>query len=72
MISEVDLQDINNPWLPVYCNQCRESHKVLTLLGHKYVLTYCGINGKTLSNEEIAIIQRPTDCPLTQEEIVNG
>jgi hypothetical protein len=67
MISEVDLQDMNNPWIPVYCDQCQESHKVLTLLGHRYVLTYCGISGKTLANDETIRIPRPQDCPLNQE-----
>ena len=71
MISEVDLQDINNPWLPVYCDQCQESHKALTLLGHKYMLTYCNLTGHTLSTDDTVRIPRPAHCPLSKE-VVNG
>lgn len=64
MISEVDVQDFTNPWLPVYCDQCQHCLKVLTVLAHRYVLTYCSLNGNTLTNDDKVRISRPVDCPL--------
>jgi hypothetical protein len=68
MISNVDMQDMNNPWIPIYCNQCQESHKVLTLLGHQYVLTYCNLTGHTLSADDTVRIPRPAHCPLGKDD----
>lgn len=61
MITAVDIED----WMPKTCNECRESHVVYSLLKHDYILTYCDMTGKTLTNVAYTTIQRPEDCPLT-------